>query len=93
MNRVDDASFEDTVEDVIYEKGQFRPKTDGRLNQALKMYDEGTLPWDCISAGLYALSGETTVVYNGQEIDMSEYLYFATHWADARLTIQDHDFK
>ena len=93
MNRVDDASFEDTVEDVIYEKGQFRPKTDGRLNQALKMYDEGTLPWDCISAGLYALSGETTVTYNGVEIDMSEYLYFATHWVDARLTIQDHDFK
>ena len=93
MNRVDDASFASTVEDVIYEKGQFRPKTDGRLNKALKMYDNGELPQECIDAANYALSGETTVVYNEQEIDMSPYLYFARNWSNEKIRIQDHDFK
>lgn len=93
MNRIDDASFASTVEDVIYEKGQFRPKTDGRLNKALQMYDNGELPQECIDAANYALSGETIVVYNGQEIDMSPYLYFARNWSNEKLRIQDHDFK
>lgn len=93
MNRVDDASFASTVEDVIYEPGQFRPKDDGRLNQALKMYDNRELPQECIDAAKYALSGETIVTYNGMTIDMSEYLYFARNWQNEKIRIQDHDFK
>ena len=93
MNRVDNTSFADTVEDVIYEPGQFRPRTDGRLNQALEMYDKGELPQECIEAARYALSGKTIINYNGQDIDMSEYLYFATNWANEKIRIQDHDFK
>ena len=93
MNRVDNASFKDSVEEVIYETGQFRPKTDGRLNKALKMYDNGELPVECITAAMYALSGQTTVIYNEQEIDMSEYLYFARHWKNAQIRIEDHDFR
>lgn len=93
MNRVDEASFANSVEDVIYETGQFRPKTDGRLNKALGMYDAGTLPNDCIEAAIYALVGHKIVTYNNQEIDMSEYLYFARHWKNSKLTIEDHDFK
>lgn len=93
MNRVEDEDFEDTIETVIYESGQFRPKTDGRLKKALKMYDDGDLPQECIDAAWYAMNGNSIVVYEGQRIDMTEYLYFATHWKNARLTIQDHDFK
>lgn len=93
MNRVDHEAFEDTIKEVIYEKGQFRPKDDGQLNKALKMYDDGELPQECIDAARYALSGETTVTYNDKEIDMSPYLYFARHWTNARIRIEDHDFK
>lgn len=93
MNRVDSASFADTVEDVIYEKGQFRPKTDGRLKKALTMYDNNEIPQECIDAAKYALSGENTVIYNNEEIDMSPYLYFARHWNNAKLRIEDHDFR
>ena len=93
MNRVDDASFASTVEDVIYEPGQFRPKDNNMLNEALRMYDNGELPQECIDAANYALSGETIVTYNGQEIDMSPYLYFAREWKNAKLRIEDHDFR
>lgn len=93
MNRVASEDFENDIKSVIYEKGQFRPKTDGKLAKALAMYDEGELPQECIDAALYALDGNTTVNYNGVEIDMSEFLYFARYWQDATLTIQDHDFK
>ena len=92
MNRVASDTFEDDVESVIYEKGQFRPRTDGTLNKALAMYDEGELPQECIDAALYAYNGNTTVIYNGMEIDMNPYLYFARYWKNAKLTIQDHDF-
>lgn len=93
MNRIDDASFGNSVEEVIYEPGQFRPKDDGKLNKALRMYDNGELPWECIEAGIYALSGETIVNYNGQEIDMSPYLYFARSLKEPKIIIQDHNFK
>ena len=93
MNRVDNASFANTVEDVIYEKGQFRPKTDGRLNKALNMYDNGEIPQECIDAANYALYRNIEVEYNGVTIDMSSYLYFAREWTNARLRIQDHDFR
>ena len=93
MNRVDDASFANTVEDVIYEPGQFRPKDNNMLNEALRMYDNGELPQECIDAANYALSGETIVNYNNQDIDMSPYLYFARNWSNEKIRIQDHDFK
>ena len=93
MNRVNNDQFEDSVEKVIYEPGQFRSKTDGALNKALKMYDTGTLPIECVAAAMHALSGQTTVNYEGQEIDMSSYLYFARDWANERIRIQDHDFR
>ena len=94
MNRVaDEANFGSTVEEVIYWPGQFRPRDDGRLNKALKMYDNGELPEDCIKAARYALLGNDTVNYNGQEIDMSEILYFARELSNASLRIEDHDFR
>lgn len=93
MNRVANENFEDDIESVIFEEGQFRPKTDGRLNKALAMYDRGELPQECVQAAIYAYNRNTTVVYNGVEIDMTPYLYFATYWSDKKITIQDHDFK
>lgn len=94
MNRIaDEANFGSTVEEVIYWPGQFRPRTDGRLNKALAMYDNNELPQDCIDAAWYALLGNKIVTYNGQEIDMSEYLYFAREWKNAKIRIEDHDFR
>ena len=93
MNRVANDAFEDDIESVIYEKGQFRPRTDGTLNKALAMYDEGELPQECIEAAIYAYNGNTTVIYNEVEIDMTPYLYFATYLKSAKLEIEDHDFK
>lgn len=93
MNRVNHEKFEDTVETVIYEPGQFRPIDDGKMEKALQMYDEGDLPQECIDAAKYALSGATVIDYNGNNIDMSDYLFFARHWDKARIRIQDHDFR
>lgn len=93
MNRVASDKFENDVESVIYEPGQFRPKTDGKLVKALAMYDEGKLPQECIEAAIYALNNNKVIIINGIEIDMSSYLFFATHWDDAKIRIQDHDFK
>jgi hypothetical protein len=57
------------------------------------MYDNEELPQECVDAAKYAMDGNNTVVYEGVEIDMTPYLYFATHWSSAKLRIQDHDFK
>ena len=94
MNRVaDEANFGSTVEEVIYEPGQFRPRNNGKLNKALRRYDIGTLPQDCIEAAKYALLNNKTVTYNGQEINMENLYYFARNMKNEVLRIQDHDFK
>ena len=94
MNRVEDeANFGSTVEEVLYCPGQFRPRNDKGLNKAFRMYDNGELPEECIEAARYALVGNKTVVYKGEEIDMSSYYYFARHWSKASIRIEDHDFR
>ena len=100
MNRVEEeANFGSTIEEVIYYPGQFRSRGDKGLAKAFSIYDTH-LPdyeWErmqlCIEAAKYALAGNKVVQYNGREIDMSEYYYFARKWAKARVRIQDHDFK
>ena len=99
MNRVNHKDFENDVISVIYEPGQFRPKEDGQLSKALSIYDTH-LPdyeWErmqlCIDAAKYALSGNKIVIYENEEYDMSEYLYFARDLKDEKVRIQDHDFK
>lgn len=94
MNRVEDEfNFGNTVEEVIYWPGQFRPKDDDALNKALGMYDKGNLPNECIEAARYALKGNKTVIYNEIERDMSNYFYFARELKNESLRIEDHDFK
>lgn len=94
LNRVNhETYFADTIKDVIYEKGQFGPASNGRLSKALKMYDAGTLPEDAINAAKYVLDGNTSVFYKGENIEMSSYLYFNTTVKNPKKQIQDHYFK
>ena len=100
MNRVEDeANFGSTIEEVIYWPGQFRPRTDGTLQKAFSIYDTHTpdYEWErmelCIEAAKYAMDGNKIVTYNGKEIDMSSYYYFARHWSKASIRIEDHDFR
>lgn len=100
MNRVEDeANFGSTVEEVIYWPGQFRPRYDKTLNKAFEIYDTH-LPdyeWErmelCIEAAKYAMNGNKMVIYNGKEINMSNYYYFARHWKNKEIRIEDHDFR
>ena len=93
VNRVNNKKFKNSIKEVIHEPGQFRAEDDELLNKAFKMYDNNEIPQECIEAAKYALDGNTVIIYEDQEIDMSEYLYFARYWKDAKITIQDHDFK
>lgn len=94
MNRMErEDAFADTVKEVIYEKGQFTPASNGSLNSALSLYDKGELPEECVEAAKYALQGNKTVNYNSINYDLTGYYFFSRYVAGARLTIQDHDFK
>jgi hypothetical protein len=93
MNRVYSDLFADTVYDVIYQKGQFSPVTDGNLNKALNLYDKGELPQSCIDAAIYALEDNTLVCYNDNYYEMNDYYFFSRYVKNARLSIQDHMFK
>jgi spore germination cell wall hydrolase CwlJ-like protein len=95
MNRLADDSEDwgDTIEEILYKPNQFSGVKGERMQTALKMYEKGELPNECINAALYALNGNKVVEYNNKEIDMSDFLYFARHWDGARCRIQDHDFK
>ena len=94
MNRVAcEDYYSDNIIDVIYEKGQFTPVENGALDKALAMYDEGELPESCIAAAQYALEGNTTVIYNDNEYDLKDYLFFARYVKNKKLVIEDHQFK
>jgi spore germination cell wall hydrolase CwlJ-like protein len=93
MNRVASDLFADTVYDVIYQKGQFTPVTDGNLKKALKLYDKEELPQSCIDAAIYALNNNTTVHYNNKDYEMSDYYYFSRYVKNAKITIESHMFK
>ena len=92
-NRVNSERFEDTVEKVIYEPGQFGPARTGKINKAYTLYDNGTLPQDCIVAAKYALNNNKTIMYMNVSYDMSEILFFNGHLDNAVMRIGDHDFK
>lgn len=109
LNRMNhEVYFADTIKDVIYEKGQFGPVVDGRLNKALKMYDSGILPEKCINAAKYVLDGNTFVsldgvdfeildtsisLIDGQILEMNPYLYFNGIVSKPKVRIQGHYFK
>lgn len=92
MNRVSNSEFADTIYGVIHEKGQFACINDGNLDRAYRLYDSGQLPDVTLQAAAYVLNGGKTVYY-GAEYDMSDYHFFSRYVSNARLVIEDHQFK
>ena len=97
MNRVFSDEFPDTVEKVVYDKGQFSPVREGKMARELKKYANGSYDRGarkrCKEAAIKALEGRDYVYYKGEKIDMSRYLYFSMHLKNAKLRISGHDFK
>lgn len=93
MNRVTSDIYKDTVYDVINEPYQFSPVKNGSFTRALSYYDSGEIPECVIDAARYALQGNTTVYYNGETYSLNGYLYFSRYVKNAKLQIQEHQFK
>ena len=93
MNRVRSSSFPNDIYSVLYQSGQFTPASSGSLNKGLSMYDNGTLPQSCIDAANYALAGNTSVTYNDETRDISDYYFFGRYRNNCRWQIQDHQFE
>ena len=93
LNRVKSDKFPNTVEDVLYQSGQFTPAHTGFLSSSLSKYDRGKLPSKCIKAAKEVLEGSRSVELNGKTVDMSSYLFFSRYVRGCRLVIQDHQFK
>ena len=92
MNRVRSDSFPNDIYSVLYQSGQFTPASSGSLSKGLSMYDNGTLPQSCIDAANYALAGNTSVTYNDETRDISDYYFFGRYRNNCRWQIQDHQF-
>lgn len=81
LNRVHDSSFPDTIQEVVYQSGQFTPAMNGMLSWMLESGQ--AVPSECIKAAKDALSGVNNV---------PGYLYFTTGvWGP--LKIGDHYFR
>lgn len=93
MNRVRSDSFPNDIYSVLYQSGQFTPTLSGSLNKGLSMYDNGTLPQSCIDAANYALAGNTSITYNDETRDISDYYFFGRYRNNCRWQIQDHQFE
>ena len=93
MNRVRSGNFPNDIYSVLYQSGQFTPASNGSLNKGLSMYDNGTLPQSCIDAANYALAGNTSVTYNDEIRDISDYYFFGRYRNNCRWQIQDHQFE
>ena len=93
MNRVRSGNFPNKIYSVLYQSGQFTPASSGSLNKGLSMYDNGTLPQSCIDAANYALAGNTSVTYNDETRDISDYYFFGRYRNNCRWQIQDHQFE
>ena len=93
MNRVRSGNFPNDIYSVLYQSGQFIPASSGSLSKGLSMYDNGTLPQSCIDAANYALAGNTSVTYNDETRDISDYYFFGRYRNNCRWQIQDHQFE
>lgn len=93
MNRVRSGNFPNDIYSVLYQSGQFTPASNGSLSKGLNMYDNGTLPQSCIDAANYALAGNTSVTYNDETRDISDYYFFGRYRNNCRWQIQDHQFE
>lgn len=93
MNRIKSKKFPNTLEGVIYQRGQFSPARNGSLNKSLSLYDQGKLNKKCIKAAKATLNGDTQVTYKKRAINMSGYLFFSRYIPNYRLKIQRHQFR
>ena len=57
-NRVRSASYQDTLQGVIYASGQFTPAMSGKVDRVMA---SGKIPQSCIDAAVEALGGYTNV--------------------------------
>jgi spore germination cell wall hydrolase CwlJ-like protein len=93
MNRVNSDKFPNSIEEVLYQKGQFTPISNGRFLKALSAYDNDTMSISCIKAAKYAILGNKVIEYNDMLYDLSDYLFFSRYVSGSRLMIQEHQFK
>ena len=79
MNRVASGRFPNSIEEVIYQRGQFTPAMTGKLARVISA---GRIPESCFQAARAAMAGETTV---------GNALYFNT--GHGRFKLGDHYFS
>ena len=100
MNRVRSKKFPNSVQEVIYQSGQFSPVRNGHLNKALKLYDKqkkkgkikGAME-TCMSAAEEALEGSTVIQVKGNNKQMKNYLFFSRYIRNAKYQLGAHQFK
>lgn len=93
VNRMKSDKFPDTIKEVLYQRGQFTPATNGSLNKSMKLYSSKKLNKDCIKAAKEVLNGDTKVKYNKKTYNLKGYLFFSGYVKGSKLQIQDHQFK
>jgi spore germination cell wall hydrolase CwlJ-like protein len=97
LNRVRSNRYPDTVKNVIYQKYQFSPTTNGTLKKALAEYDKGRFTSssekDCIKAAKAALNGTKSITVNGKEKSFSKYLSFSGSLKGYTYRVGNHKFK
>lgn len=97
MNRVRSSVFPDSVKNVIYQKYQFGPASNGSLSKQLAEYDAGrytnSYELECIKAAKEALSGTKNITVNGKTKDFSKYLFFSGRLKNATFNLGHHQFK
>lgn len=100
MNRKNSDDFPDSIEDVIYQKGQFTPARNGSLTKAFAAYDKQNKNdkfkdemKSCRKAAIEVLKGSTFIKAGGEEKDMGDYLFFSRYIKGAKYTLGHHQFK
>jgi len=97
MNRKRSSLFPDTVKDVVYEKYQFSPVTNGTLKRALSEYDAGkftsTTENACIKAAKAALQGTKSITVKDSMKSFNKYLYFSGQLRNYTYQVGNHRFK
>ncbi len=97
MNRVRSGAFPDSVKEVIYQKYQFGPVSNGSLSKQLAEYDAGrytnSYELECIKAAKEALNGTKNITVNGKSKDFSKYLFFSGRLKNATFNLGHHQFK
>lgn len=97
INRMKSDKFPNSLEKVVYQKGQFTPAQNGILARMLKKYDNGAFNEPnqiaSIQAAIEVLEGRNSVTLKGKEVNMDSYLFFSVHLKGYRLKIGNHKFK